>query len=148
MTIRWPLLKIPAPGAVVDNFRNGKFGNRLASIDIDTGRLAVVSGRIAGSAFVQPFATDPSSGIRLEGFQLPLWQEALASLRSASDAFPELPALAWDMALTDAGPLMIEANWAFSVEVIQAAYRRGIRREFERAFATVAPPAARRAAGS
>jgi hypothetical protein len=49
-------------------------------------------------------------GARVEGVRLPDWQAARQMVRSAAPAFLPLRTLGWDVALTPAGPVVVEAN--------------------------------------
>ncbi len=45
-----------------------------------------------------------------DGFALPHWSEAIDLAKAGQRCFPMLPTLGWDVALTDAGPRIVEAN--------------------------------------
>ena len=45
------------------------------------------------------------------GFALPHWDECISLVcRAHDDAFPAFAALGWDVALTPAGPVLLETN--------------------------------------
>ena len=47
----------------------------------------------------------------IEGFQLPVWTEACQLAREAARLFLPLRFVGWDIALTETGPVLVEANW-------------------------------------
>jgi Sugar-transfer associated ATP-grasp len=55
-------------------------------------------------------AAHPETGLPFAGFRLPYWSDAMALVATAQRVFPELATLGWDIALTEDGPIIIEAN--------------------------------------
>ena len=57
---------------------------------------------------------DHETGV-VEGWQVPRWDEVRQLIYKAHLSLPDLPAIAWDLAITPAGPVIIEANshWDF-----------------------------------
>ncbi len=47
----------------------------------------------------------------------------------AQESLPLLRSTGWDIALTPDGPLVVEANNTYSVDILQVAYGRGLRHE-------------------
>ncbi|MES2178144.1 MAG: sugar-transfer associated ATP-grasp domain-containing protein [Gemmatimonadota bacterium] len=138
--LRWPLLKMPGVGRITDNFQGGTNLASIAPVNLEGGTLQYCVHRPRNESLIRRFDTHPASGETLSGFRVPEW-EALKQLACAgARAFPELPMLSWDVAVTPAGPLLIEANWEFGVGIIQIPLRTGIRSEFERLFASIAAP--------
>lgn len=102
-------LRLAAPGALVDNYRGGTTGNSFTTID-DEGRLGQAwSRRPDGVGFVRTPAM-PTTGRRIEGARLPDWDEALDVVRRAAPHFLPIRTIGWDVAFTDDGPVVIEAN--------------------------------------
>lgn len=112
MQILYALMRIPARGNVHDNFSSGANGNLIASVDATTGLLSSAWGcqRHTRSRLLQRYASNPDTGARIEGVRIPMWQEVLGLIESATYAFRELPCLGWDIAVTADGPTIIEAN--------------------------------------
>lgn len=70
-------------------------------------------GRIARAMMgnSMPVERHPDSGALILGAAIPFWNEALElALRAHREAFPRFVFLGWDVAFTDAGPLLIETN--------------------------------------
>ncbi len=56
------------------------------------------------------FETHPVTGTRIEGFQVPMFDELLAMMERLAREIPEMPYIGWDMAITPDGPALIEGN--------------------------------------
>ena len=48
--------------------------------------------------------------MRLSGFELPDWRQAVETLPVGAGDFPQLRLQHWDVALTDRGPVILELN--------------------------------------
>ena len=57
---------------------------------------------------------------------MPLWSETLAVISAAAKAFYFAPVLWWDVAITDRGPVLLEANPAPDLSVTQAPNDQGL----------------------
>jgi len=100
------LLKIPVGGNMADNY--GERGNLIADIDPATGRLG--TGLTGFGLDFHEVASHPDTGATIAGTTLPDWQRALDIARGAARAFPGIPMQAWDIALSDRGPVLLEVN--------------------------------------
>lgn len=131
-----PLLRIPAGGSVTDNFAKATSGNLVAPIDPVTGTLGMArhsrSRRWPDMADIE---VHPDTGQRIPGFQLPCWRETVELLEEAQRRTPQLRTLGWDIAITEGGPLIVEANADWDANILQVVYRRGIRRDLAPIFA-------------
>jgi hypothetical protein len=86
--------------------RDSSVAGILCSLDPGTGRI-----RHAALPGGEPILHHPDTGASLVGLALPWWTEGLDLVRRAhATAFPGFPFLGWDLALTDAGPLLLETN--------------------------------------
>lgn len=97
-------------------------GNLAAPIDVATGRL---SGAVVKGSH-ERLAVHPDTGVPIEGRTLPDWP---ATVRMVCDAAARIPfdtCLGWDVALTPDGPVVLEANDRFGINVLQGALDRGI----------------------
>jgi hypothetical protein len=133
--IMFPLLRIPAGGNVTDNFSEGTAGNIVARIDIETGVLS--AGRVSRSKLWPDMVTvdtHPDTGNRIAGFRLPYWPETVDLMLKAQSRTPQLRTLGWDIAITEAGPIIVESNTGYDVNLLQVAYGRGIRQDLEPIF--------------
>jgi hypothetical protein len=120
--------KIMGSTNLVDNFSGGKFGNMLARLDKESGRITRVAGRRAGQRFLlEPVVEHPVTGAPLVGFQMPLWDEAIALAKRVATAFPEAPLVGADVAITDEGPLVIEVQSDWDANGAELALGHGLR---------------------
>lgn len=110
--ILYAFLRIPAAGNVHDNFSSGANGNLVAQVELPGGRLGPAWGRPKNSSsrLLQRYACNPTTTALIEGVRIPYWQEVETLIPRAASALAELPCLAWDVAITADGPLLIEAN--------------------------------------
>lgn len=121
--VRTPIiiLKIPAGANIADNF--WRPGNMLADLDPETGTIRRV---IQGEGMdMQTFDTHPASGVPMVGVQLPFWREIIELNREFALAFSPLPFNSLDVAVTDDGPVIVEANTGGSFKLPQLASGRG-----------------------
>lgn len=104
-------LKLIVGRNAIDNFHHGATGNVTARADLQHGTLfAAVAGNPRGAGYLTA-ATHPDTGLAIEGFRLPFWEEACQLAREAARAFLPLRFVGWDIALTPTGSVLIEANW-------------------------------------
>lgn len=109
----WCALRIATSGEVVDSFRAGATGNLVALIR-PAGVLGPAWGVHPTGHGLVSHARHPETGARLEGVPVPGWDAARLLAVRAAEAFSPLVAVGWDIAITDDGPVIIEANawWA------------------------------------
>jgi hypothetical protein len=122
------IAKILVGPSLIDNFTMGKTGNLLCAVDVATGRLGPAYGTRPGRRLmVQEIERHPALGTPFRGFQLPDWDALLRIAAQCAEAFPELPLLGNDIALTDEGPMVIEINTSPGYSLPQIVYGRGAR---------------------
>lgn len=88
--------------AVVDN---GGSGGCFSTVDITTGELITP----AVSEDGHRFTAHPNTGKQIVGFVIPRWQELL-DLAQKFARVVDQPFISWDLALTDAGWVIVEGN--------------------------------------
>jgi len=114
--------KIPVGDNVADNAWHK--GNLLAAVDIETGGVTRV---VAGFGAQEHEVEDhPDTGRRIKGMTLPDWDRLRALCDASARAFPGLRLQAWDVALTDRGPVMVEINGAGGFTIPQRAAGKGL----------------------
>jgi len=113
--------KLPGVDRGVDNLSQG--GLNIA-VDLDSGRL--MEGVFYKSVPPTRYRTHPLTGKDFYGFRLPLWDEVKRTALRAALAFPLARAIGWDIAATDRGPVLLEGNDSWAVEITQQAYGRGL----------------------
>jgi hypothetical protein len=90
----------------VDNF---SAGGLVAEVDLESGRMSEAAQIGMGNTLL--FRPDhPDSGVRIEGVQVPFWEQAKALVLHLCEMLPYLDYVGWDVAITEQGPVVIEGN--------------------------------------
>lgn len=121
--IHTAFFKIVTGRNMLDNFSHGDYGNLLASLDPERGVITHAIRRMGPGGDIDHH---PDTGQPLIGFQLPCWNEAIALVKEATRHFPGLGIQNWDVAITPAGPVLIELNTESELAVPQAINHRGL----------------------
>jgi hypothetical protein len=66
-----------------------------------------------------PHDEHPKTGVRITGRRLPDWPQVLDLAQKAHQIFSECVFIGWDIALTPDGPLLVEGNVGWDVEMVQ-----------------------------
>ena len=116
MTTLWPdgsakviatWFKVGRAGRCVDNAGNG--GNVDAAVDVETGRIYNVV-EFSGWRKDKEIEYHPDSGSRIDGVIIENWSAIKEEVQQFQQAFPYCKAAGWDIAITDAGPVVVEVN--------------------------------------
>jgi len=108
----YALSRIPCGNNPHDNFAGGSTGNLIARVDCASGILGPAYGRRDPrySRLLERFDSNPDTGRPIAGVRIPDWLQLRAAAEQAALCFSGLPVLGWDMALSEQGPVIIEAN--------------------------------------
>lgn len=90
-------------GKVVDNTCSG---GMLTMIDLKTGKTLYP----ACDAALNSFEKHPITGVEIANFQIPFWKESLEFTRGLAKIVDDVNYIAWDIAITDKGPVVVEGN--------------------------------------
>jgi hypothetical protein len=101
------LLRLGSGRTETDNWAGGGI---LVPIDLESGRLHAVGMTKPGPDGGGRFRQHPVTGHAFAGVVLPHWEEVRALARNAAAALKPLRYVAWDISLTEEGPLIIESN--------------------------------------
>ena len=117
-------------GRDVDNLNAGGMAVLIGS----DGRISTVGADKDGKAY----ETHPMTGVRLKGYEIPYYREAVRMVIDGAERFPEVGYIAWDVAVTEHGPLLIEANHfpghdIYQFQVHLGEDRIGLKPRFDRA---------------
>lgn len=116
--------KIPVGRNMSDNFMHGASGNLLAAVDPVSGRVQrVITGPGLGLREVEKH---PDTGQALRDVVLPNWSQMRDVCLTAATCFPGLRLQNWDVAIGEAGPIILEVNVEGSMDLHQLAGGRGI----------------------
>ncbi|MCL2203995.1 MAG: hypothetical protein FWB88_08650 [Defluviitaleaceae bacterium] len=94
--------------------RTGAFGNVVDNTDMG-GLVAFTNeaGQIITEAFNYAgtrFPAHPDTGVAFQGMDIPFYAQAEALVKKAALRIPGIRYAGWDVAITETGPLLIEAN--------------------------------------
>lgn len=98
-------LRVGVGPSQVDNFAAGGV---LVSVDPRTGRLRGKG--LTREGRLEWIDRHPDTGVAFDGYPLPFVGEALAVARAFHDDIPRVHSIGWDIAITPAGPCVIEGN--------------------------------------
>lgn len=97
--------------------------------------INVANGTVTGSAMnhkCEQFSCHPTTKVEISGIAVPFWEECKAMVERASCLVPAVYLIAWDIAITPAGPTLVESNTGPGLRVIQAPNGHGLKAEFEK----------------
>jgi hypothetical protein len=106
-------LRINGGRTVFDNFNFGAAGNLVGAIDLATGGLKYVLQAASGGIGLATVDRHPVTRAEFSRFAVPAFSGMTSLMVRAADAFRPLGTLGWDVAVTDEGPSLIEANWTW-----------------------------------
>lgn len=110
--IIYALMRMSSDGSGVDNISSG---GMYAPVNDD--------GTITKPAFAQNagkyYEKHPVTGVRINAFKVPLFDEVKALVRAAALVEPKLRYVGWDVAVTEKGPVLVEGNNFPSYDMIQ-----------------------------
>lgn len=107
-------------GADVDNFHAG---GMAVGVDLDTGKLMGDAINKDG----QVFARHPVTGVKFDGYAVPMWDEVKRICLEASAVNRYIHVVGWDVAVTPDGPVFVEGNRRPGFDLPQMTSRRGRR---------------------
>ena len=114
-------IKLPSSGALADNY--WRSGNMIGAVDAQTGALTRV---VTGSGLELAEITEHlDTGEPFADFRIPDLDAVGEFCRGAAPVFPGITMQAWDIALTDRGPVPVELNFRGDVNLQQLAHGRG-----------------------
>lgn len=111
-------LRMPTGTLQVDNFEAGGIA---APLDAQTG---VLGRAVAKDPRRGLFSSHPDSGAPIAGETMPCFDASIRLTLDAHACFPWMPFVGWDVVVTDNGPLLLEANPDWCVELAQAVMDR------------------------
>ncbi|PYD47719.1 hypothetical protein C3920_08140 [Novacetimonas pomaceti] len=103
------------PDCIVDNIHAGGIG---APIDISCGQLGCASNLGVDAAHGR-LRHHPGTNHVIEGVRLPFWNDVRALACAAHATLTSYVIVGWDIALTTAGPVLIEGNSGPCLDIMQ-----------------------------
>lgn len=112
----------------VDNFSHGASGNLVAGVDVESGKMITSIGSKSKTwPAMKDVPVHPQSGASIMGVQLPYWPEVLELVKRAHASITGLHTVGWDVAILETGPVIVEANWRYDIDILQVAYKKGFK---------------------
>jgi glutathione synthase/RimK-type ligase-like ATP-grasp enzyme len=126
--------RVGTNGRQVDNWSAGGI---LIGVELKTGRLRA-------DGFYKPgygskVQEHPQTGVRFLGFEIPYFREALELVLQVHEYFYGVHSIGWDIAISERGPVIIEANDDWDGAVAMALERNFRKRFFEMFLSTTNP---------
>lgn len=119
-----PFIRMGRGNEVVDNAAQGGI---FAAIDRETG-IVIQAADELGNEYI----THPDTGTAIVGFAIPEWGKAIEFAKELSSVVPEWHFAGWDLAYTDKGWLLVEANSRGQFVCFQTSTQKGFRAELEK----------------
>ncbi len=129
VTLMYSLVRMGNGSSAVDNISSGGMYSPVNS-----------EGVITAPAFCDKtgkfYENHPATGIKLVGFQIPMFDESTAEVKKAALVVPEIRYIGWDVAISEKGPVFIEGNTFPSYDMVQnyghlGSVKTGIKPRFE-----------------
>lgn len=99
--------------SITDNMSQGGIG---AQVDIPTGIIASFGRDLQ----LNTYAYHPVTGVQIIGMQIPHWEKAIDLIKTAHKRVPQCALYGWDIAITESGVDIVEANSHPGSRIMQA----------------------------
>jgi hypothetical protein len=119
-------IKLTRESSISDNFNGNNSGNMLAMINMENHRIQRVVGKSTNGLYNE-VTHHPDTGVDLRDYPVPELRQALDLGRKCALSFPNIPAVGWDIVVTDQGAMVLEGNPMFDPSGPQLCAERGIR---------------------
>ena len=115
------MMRIGRANANVDNFAKGGIG---VGIDL-SGRLKKYGYSHDRELNYVKTQSHPDSKVPFEGYPVPFYAESVELALKAHALFPRLLTVGWDVAVTQDGPMLVEGNHDWDIEMLQVVHQKG-----------------------
>ncbi|MEM7299677.1 MAG: sugar-transfer associated ATP-grasp domain-containing protein [Pseudomonadota bacterium] len=115
-------VKLTGGKNIADNF--WRVGNLLCPVDVATGKMGVAVSGFGIDA--QDVSAHPDTGAPIEGVKIADWSEVRELVLSTAGILKNVVITGYDVALTDQGPVIVEANNHPDTVMMQMSERSGI----------------------
>ena len=110
------LLRVGQHGRLIDNW-SGPCGGIAIGVNLETGVL----NPIGRDYYMNEFTHHPDSGTEFNGFKIPYFSQVVEIIKYAANVFPNVNSVGWDVAVSQLGPIIIEGNSDYTIQLMQAA---------------------------
>ena len=114
VTILASFIRIGNGVNVVDNFNSG---GMTAKVDVESGKICESAINKEGKVF----ENHPLSGTKINGFEIPFFEEAKQMVCDAAKSSKNVRYVGWDVAITNNGPILVEGNQYPGHDIYQVA---------------------------
>ncbi len=128
--VPFSVLKLPARENIADSF--WRDGNLACDVDPETGRI--LTARTKDALGTEDHTVHPQSGSLLVGETVPDWDRLLELVYRCAKVFAPVRYQSMDIAVTEAGPVVIEVNTGGGFDLPQLASGRGFLTDDVREF--------------
>lgn len=114
-------------GGLIDGISAGGI---FAPVDVETGKVI----RDGIKFNNETCEAHPVSGKKIKGFQVPNWESVLSAAKTGAERLKGARLIGWDIAVTQEGAVLIEANSEANYKLAQLPYvaeGQGVRERFE-----------------
>lgn len=109
VNILFAIIRLGRRGMSTDNWHTGSVA---VGVDVKTGVMG--DGAIRPEFGGEWLSVHPDSGLRFKGEKIPMWDQVLDLTERAARMTPGILTVAWDIAVTEAGPVIVEGNHNWS----------------------------------
>ena len=67
----------------------------------------------------------PDTNLVFDGWKIPFYEDAVELIKKAHRLFPLLQTIGWDVAITEDGPVLVEGNHDWDIEMLQVVHQKG-----------------------
>lgn len=88
------------------------------------------NGKLFGNAIskdLEEVECHPATNVKFDGFKIPYWNEIKELVLKAAMVNPDVKVVGWDVAISNKGPLLIEANRRPGFDLVQVLEDKGCR---------------------
>lgn len=111
--IAYVSVRVGSGKSIVDNFTEG---GMVAGVDLETGTIVTPGVTVDGIVCEE----HPETGVKFRGFKIPYFKEAIELVEEATKTIAGY--IGWDVAISENGPMLIEANVMPGNRILQMPY--------------------------
>lgn len=116
-------------------------GNIAAPINDETGEISGPA--VYSDITKRECSAHPITGVKIEGFQIPYWDEIIEMVKNAANMHPQNRSIGWDVVVTEQGPGLIEGNHDWCKLLWQLPVKKGLKPILEKYEGAVYPKKAK-----
>lgn len=115
------MVRIGRSNAVVDNFAKGGIGVGIT----EDGKLKKYGYSHDKDLNYTKQEQHPDTNLVFDGWKIPFYEDAVELIKKAHRLFPLLQTIGWDVAITEDGPVLVEGNHDWDIEMLQVVHQKG-----------------------